>query len=238
MYTCCPHCQSAQPVSASSLRKASGRFSCRHCSGKFNALDYLSDDYPDATLNRKQKRQESEQRTLREAARTGALDKPLAQVADTSRARPWQWTLAALTLITAINLGWAFRGHIPPDSAVGMKLYDLGFSEFAPPQQFRDADRIHLVSRDIHPHPSRPDVLVLSATFVNLAEQSQPYPSLILSMLNSEGHPLAARRLEPSQYLSEEKPQQSLLAPRQHVPLLIEFADPGDQAVGFEMQFN
>lgn len=237
MFTLCPRCQSVHRLSAAALRKASGRIQCPQCQHRFNALDHLSDDYPDRRRGQQEQRKETDALTLQQAVREDLLVRvgPHPSVPAT---RAWQGLLVILVLVTVANLGWALRGHIPIESALGQQLGRWGVAQFLPPEPFRDASGIHLISRDIHAHPSRPGVLVLSATFINLADQAQPYPEMRLNMLNSEGQALAARSFSPSEYLSTSATRESLLNPDQQVPFLLEFADPGEKAVGFELLFH
>ena len=59
-----------------------------------------------------------------------------------------------------------------------------------------------LVARDLHAHPTRPGVLVLSATFVNLADRAQPYPVVAVTLLDPDNAPLVARAFDPDEYLA------------------------------------
>ena len=90
----------------------------------------------------------------------------------------------------------------------------------------------------MHDHPTRPGVLVLSATFVNLADQGQPYPEIMVALKNSDDRILAARVFQPADYLIQPPDSGAELSSGQQVPLLLEFADPGELATGFELTFR
>ncbi len=90
----------------------------------------------------------------------------------------------------------------------------------------------------MHDHPTRPGILVLSATFVNLAGQSQPYPDVAVALRDSENRTVAARRFSPADYLLQPPGEGVRLASGQQVPILLEFADPGERATGFEITFH
>ena len=230
------------PLTAASLKRGSGRISCAHCERPFNALEHLHDQYPDLSGAARRAREENATLALAGAGaghiEPTALTPVDADARQAARNWPWYLALALLLLVTTANLAWLFRTQLPRDSALAQRLYAAGFSEFAPARQFRDPTLIHLVTRDIHPHPTRDGVLVLSATFVNLAAQQQPYPALTLKMLDSDGRALAARSLQPADYLAGPVPAGLLLEPGQNVPILLEFADPGTKAVGFELLFH
>ena len=75
------------------------------------------------------------------------------------------------------------------------------------------------------------------ATFVNHAERAQSWPELELTLLDLGGKPVARRGFTVAEYLPGRGSDTDLLRPRVHVPVLLEFANPGEQAVGFEIQF-
>lgn len=149
---------------------------------------------------------------------------------------PWRWLAAAMVAITLLNAAWTFREALMSWPWVSGALADAGWLE--PAEPFRDPERIHLVSRDLHTHPSREDVLVLSATFVNLADESQPFPTLELTLKDQDNRTVAGRVFEPGEYLRTGFDPTELLQPGSHVPVLLEFNDPGADAVGFELIFH
>jgi hypothetical protein len=89
----------------------------------------------------------------------------------------------------------------------------------------------------MHSHPTRAGILVLSMTIVNLAEHAQVYPVLEVTLLDAVNQPVARRRLQPVGYLRAGAGIEAGLAPEVYLPILLEFADPGMRAVGFEIQF-
>lgn len=150
----------------------------------------------------------------------------------------WYLLIALLSLVTLSHLAWTFREPLLEEAKIRSLLEDLNVVQAEVSQAFRNPSRIRLVSRDMHVHPTRAGILVLSATFVNLAEREQPFPVLSITLLDAENRPLAARDFQPHEYLLEGADPDSLLAPELHVPILLEFTDPGHKAVGFEMNFN
>lgn len=152
--------------------------------------------------------------------------------------KAWGIAAAGLILVTCFNLLWTFREAFEGVPAVRDTLDKVGLLSPDQAQPFRDTSRIHIISRDLHAHPSREDVLVLSATFVNLADQSQPYPALMLTLKDQDNRPLSGRVFAPREYLRSKAEPKGLLQPGSHVPVLLEFQDPGDAAVGFELAFH
>lgn len=238
MYTLCPHCQTVHPLTAELLAQAGGWMQCGDCEKRFNALDALYDEYPDGAAP--------------PAPKSGTWSPPsLHSRRETVEATPaflepdapdrihWAWKAAVplLLVVTVANAAWTFRDQLPREGAIAQFLQRQGVEGFEPPVAQPATGRIHLVTRDIHPHPTRAGVLVLSATFVNLAGESQPYPVLSIALMDADNHPLVAREFEPDEYLARGWDATEQLQPDQHVPILLEFADPGEKAVGFELDF-
>jgi hypothetical protein len=151
---------------------------------------------------------------------------------------PWRIVLALVLLATGLNLAWIFRDQLPQDSALRTWLVEKGVPGFEQRGPFRDPERIHLVSRDFHAHPTRPGVLVLSATFINLADRPQPFPTMIVTLLDTDQRLLATREFAPTEYTLPGADPGALLQPNVHTPILLEFVDPGEHAVGFELTFR
>jgi|GEM_PF-617454 len=154
--------------------------------------------------------------------------------------RGWLWGLATLglLLITVANVSWTYRDHWLKQPVVHQWLLDTGRVEAEKPKgAFKSPTEIQLVSRDMHTHPTRTGILVLSVTFVNLAQQTQAFPVLRITLLDGGNQPIAQRRLQPEAYLRAGADLNTGLAPDVFLPVLLELADPGEQAVGFEIEF-
>lgn len=243
MFTRCPECSSVHALNASLLAHASGAVRCGQCDCTFNALSYLFDHWPD-----------SDTRPSRPGAgppvlgpARGEADTELGgdaaiATAGTGRERSahraaWIAGFVLLAVVTVANLGWTFRDSLQQNPAIREALTRIGALEAPPPEPYRDPSLIHLVSRDMHPHPTRPGLLVLSAVFVSRAEQPQAYPVISLTLTDAANQPLARRAFPPEDYLAGGRPETDL-APQVHVPILLELVDPGDRAVGFELEFE
>ena len=240
MYTLCPHCQSAHPINAHQLGQKAGAVVCASCGQAFNALHHLFDDYPDASKAQPERPVDAIQSAPvvgRADSSAIALELPSEVIAGKSRSALWAGLLALLIIVTALNALWVFRAKLPQDNALVEWARNSGIPGFEAPEQFRDTRLIHLITRDIHSHPTRAGILVLSATFINIAPQAQPYPNLLVTLSDADNMPLGARSFSPDQYLSGEPDSRGLLQPDQNVPILLEFADPGERASGFELEF-
>ncbi|MFC4726699.1 DUF3426 domain-containing protein [Coralloluteibacterium thermophilus] len=150
----------------------------------------------------------------------------------------WRWWLAAgllLPLLVAQSV-LADRQRLAADArwrpALERICATLGCSlrPWHAPQQFS------LTSRDVRPHPSVPDALLITASFRNDARFEQDWPLLELRMSDLDGQVVAQRRFTPREYLGAQPPRPTL-APRQSASLTIEVVDPGSAAVAFEFAF-
>ena len=143
----------------------------------------------------------------------------------------------ALVLLTLANAAWTFRDSLAENPFIGDWLQQTGWLQPGSDGLLQDPAQLQLVSRDMHAHPTRSGVLVLSITFVNLAKHSQVYPVLEITLLDAINRPVARRNLQPAEYLRPGADISAGLAPDVYLPVLLEFADPGMQAVGFEIHF-
>ena len=96
---------------------------------------------------------------------------------------------------------------------------------------------MQLMTRDVRPHPSVPDALLISASFRNDARWAQPWPRLDLTLSDLDGRPIARREFSPTQYLGMGA-RQSLIQPGQTASVALEVRDPGKQAVAFAFDFR
>ncbi len=82
--------------------------------------------------------------------------------------------------------------------------------------------------------PGQQGRLLLRASIVNRASFAQPYPLLRLALQDRFGATLGVRDIEPSDYLPGAS-QSKLLGPGERADAEIRIVDPGEEAVGFEM---
>lgn len=94
-------------------------------------------------------------------------------------------------------------------------------------------EAIALLQRDVQPHPRRPDLLRVTATFRNDAAWAQPWPTLVLSLSGSDGAVVGARAFAPDTYLGG-KPEQRLLGGGQRASIAFDIRQPTQPAVAFD----
>jgi hypothetical protein len=78
-------------------------------------------------------------------------------------------------------------------------------------------------------------VLQLRASIVNRATRAQPYPLLRVTLEDRFGAQVGRREFTPTEYLPGHTAPRALLAPGARADADLKLADPGNQAVGFEL---
>ncbi len=242
MFTRCPKCKTVHPLTAKVLAHARGLVMCGQCGRAFSALSFLFDEFPSGkahaptvdknagppiigkTTRTNRKTDESE---VEEVNEPGHLPHRFA----------WSMAVVLLVLVTIANLGWTFREPLQQNPTVNNWLKNNGWLEVEREGLLTDPGQVQLISRDMHSHPTRTGILVLSLTFVNLAQRSQIFPTLEITLLDGSNQPIAQRRFQPNDYLRNGADIDSGLAADVFLPVLLELGDPGERAVGFEIQF-
>jgi predicted Zn finger-like uncharacterized protein len=254
VYTRCPGCHTTHALSAGLLAQGGGRYRCGKCQKVCNALDALFDEYPDAgdkppttgdlpVLGVKLDLEEARQSRLdpEHASLVGERQEP---AGEPRRARSGLarlvWIAGAAVVAIAVAFEWSDFQQKPllEQPAVQSWMIRLGIREPSPDPIFRDLEQIVLVSRELKTHPLREDMLRLTATIVNRAAKTQPYPELEVLLLDSRGVEISRKLFTPEDYLAENSSTISGMTPQAYLPLILDLPDPGREAVGFELNFR
>ncbi len=246
MYTRCPQCKAVHPLTAQLLSHARGLVQCGDCGRTFSSLSFLFDDWPSGEAHGPAQGPDTAPPVLikpsdpetpgnSDEARSGeeSPGEPVRKRKDMG----WKFAIALLLLVTLANAAWTFREPLLSVPAIKGWVSSIGEEPVETQGLLRDPGQFQLVSRDMHSHPTRSGILVLSLTFVNLAQRNQAYPELELTLLDAANQPVAKRRLKPENYLRADADVTAGLATDVYLPVLLELGDPGEQAVGFEIQF-
>jgi len=245
MYTRCIACHTVHPVNAALLAQGAGKYRCGKCNKLNNALESLFDGWPDAgtaptaagpvpTLGISLVLESAKQDAIFTGEETDGSPGPAAKKGIPRSA--WIAIAAVLLLATTVNLAHFFRQPLMENPQVQRGLVKAGLQDEPVEAEMPDLNMIELVSSEMRSHPSQLGALQLNATITNRAEVNQAYPELEVILLDSLGQPLASRVFEPSDYLAKGSDTSRGMAPAAYLPLVLNLADPGQQAVGFELK--
>ena len=98
-----------------------------------------------------------------------------------------------------------------------------------------DLQAIHTSNLVVRSHPKIAGALVVDAVLLNTAPYPQPFPSLLLSFSDLKNNPVASRRFAPREYLQGELAGRKQMPSGNPVHIAIEIADPGSEAVNYEL---
>jgi len=165
--------------------------------------------------------------------------RPPPKLAPLDRAARWRLGLGlvALALLLPVQVVLADRVRLAanPDwrPLLEMVCARLGCTLPA----WREPAAFVVLSREIQPHPSSPQALLVTASFRNEARWPQAWPVLELVLSDLDGQAIGLRRFQPVEYLGG-TPSRPSLAPGQSASLALEIVDPGHRAVSFEFDFH
>ena len=159
---------------------------------------------------------------------------------DTAQPRRWPWVLVCSTLALALvmQLAWISRDSLIRDPLLGGWLrgvcdtFGCRLPLVAAPKQLR------LLASNVETHPNAAHALMISLSLRNEAAFAQPWPVVMVTLEDAQGHRLTMRRLLPTDYLDDPAILRRGLAPGATTALLLEVQDPGDQAVAYEFGFE
>lgn len=250
MYTQCPHCLTVHALNAAQIALGRGELVCGVCERSFNGLERLADSPAQAAAGYGRGSLAQAPRVLPEgmtdprdrgldSAPTGSAAPQFVLRRPRSRALPSGRWWAACTLLGVLLAGQivlAQRAELAQDAALRPWLQRLCAALSCDLPAYAAPERIVLLNRDVSPHPSVADALLISASFRNEAVWPQAWPVLELSMADLDGRLVALRRFTAVDYLGQ-PPERPVLAPGESVLVELEVADPGNQAIAFEFSF-
>ncbi len=252
MYTRCQGCHTVHPVNAVLLSRARGQYRCGRCKKLANALDGLFDEWPHAgepavehgeppTLGGGVALEQPDQVEI--SPEEAALLADPAELPDAPDSKSAWLRVGWITLGLMLVLGSVFSvgvyfGKIDIHSdTLNQTLVRLGIRDTPPQQPFRDTSSIELVNREMLSHPLRPRVLLLNATIVNRAQQAQAYPEIQVRLFDINSEVISERRFRPTDYLTSTSTMRGGMTPGAFLRFSLEMLDPGERAVGFELEF-
>jgi predicted Zn finger-like uncharacterized protein len=262
MYAQCPECLTIYKLGGAELAAAQGSVRCGHCAAVFDALRSLAEQLPPEPIERLEVhatqvappamdlpvfRPNPAQASLftepADRAKASTRSSLPAFAAARRRARtqrrwPWVAGCALLVLTLGVEVAWSERAQWMGDAGVRAWLDPVCARLGCTLPLRSDPATLELLSRDIRPHPSVADALIISATLRNDADFAQPWPVVEITLSDLDGTRVAMRRFRPGDYLGDTQDIAAGLAPGASTALVFEVADPGRNAVAFEFRFQ
>ena len=156
------------------------------------------------------------------------------------RAAPrWPWALGcvALAALVCLQVLLADRARLAADPQWRPRLQTLCAALRCELPAWRQPQAFRVLAREIRPHPQRPGVLLLTATFRNDAAYAQAWPRLEVNLGDLDGQSLGLRRFAPREYLGAE-PTSSRIEPGQAANASLAIVAPGKRALAFGLDFH
>ena len=94
-----------------------------------------------------------------------------------------------------------------------------------------------LLRRDVRPHPARPGVLHVSASFRNDAVWPQAWPVLVLTLSDIDGRRVGARAVGPGEYMGEAT-LPATIASGAEATVDMDILEPAPDVVAFTFDFR
>ena len=238
MLTQCPHCATTFPIEHDVIASAGGRVLCGVCEHEFDALAHLR--RPQVVVDpvpRLDPELVQRQGDLFEAPRTADAAPRFARRRHRfGRDSLWKLALVVLSATLSLQIALAERDVLSMDLRFRAGYEQLCGVLGCSLPAWRQPERWTLVWREVGPHPSVGDGLMLTAAIRNDAEWAQPLPWLELRMADLDGQVVGLRRFSPAEYQTQN--DVNLVAPGQTAALQLEIRDPGNQALAFTVDFR
>ena len=234
MQTRCPACETVFHLTETQVQAASALVQCGICKHYFNALQsQITDPLSDQLTGK---------------SRELATNNLLASLRNAYRQpRPprgrWLTVMWSGLVLLSLFLGLAQLAWFNLDRLLGVPELKPSIERLCLqlPCQLKpevDLEQIEMLSRDVRAHPSHENALLITATFINHAKFTQPYPQVHLELYNRLGDVVAQRTFTAKEYLAEEKTAKELMERDVPVTIIMEVVDPGEEAISYRFEFT
>lgn len=260
MFTQCPECLTVYALTPETLALGRGSVRCSHCSAVFDALRTLTDALPSRVtrldahaaaaelphVDMPVMRPVIEAETVSSGDLFAAQPPPSPPMPEFTRTRttlhdspkwPWRIGIALLIPLLIAQVGYAERFELLRNGFARPWLQQACASLGCTLPLPHDADGLVLLSRDVRPHPSVANALIISATLRNNADHTQAFPTVEITLTDLNDHRIAMRRFRPQEYVGDPHTLRAGLASGASTALAFEVADPGKSAVAYEFRF-
>jgi hypothetical protein len=100
---------------------------------------------------------------------------------------------------------------------------------------WREPAAFTMLQRSVQPKPGSHGVLHVSASFRNDARWEQPWPTVMLTLSDTDGRQVGQRAFTPADYLSRDN--NGHIAPGQSATIQLDVIEPAQQVVAFTFDF-
>lgn len=246
------------PLAPADLAQAGGIVRCGGCGRTLNALSELyayppgndmrpisSDGMPPLLKPRVEQgsvletdqgeRRISAQNTAETSDHSSLEDRQAGPILDFSvpQQAPPKWLLWFWPVFSLLMLGVLLLQLFGPES---WRVHWSGLST-VPVEQIALSDVVHVISRDLHAHPSLNDAVIVSAVLINRSEQTVRWPQIEVRLFDASQQVIGERRLLPQEYLDAQIDQPPDFAPETRLPIVLEMVTEGTNATGFSLAF-
>ncbi len=210
LYTLCPECKQQQTVSTEQLRLSRGMLKCTKCSAMFDALEFISE----------QLLEESEQTHYQnQFPPTPKQNKKLDAL--------WSYGLLAGILLLCTQI-YFFEGYTLSQNSI-LRPWLLKFCQTFDCRlpRYKNINEISILQGSLESTDAH--VYVFKAVISNQAQFDQPYPDIILTLLNFTGEAFAERVFSAHNY----QPESALLAADETTEISFNIAAPQTKIGGY-----
>lgn len=149
------------------------------------------------------------------------------------------WGLGVLLLLAffVLQYSYFYRGDLAQHAELRPWIDKLCEIANCTTPVKNDIRAIKLTRRDITTHPKVDNALLISASIVNNAKKTQPFPIMRIRLSDTVGQTLASRNFNPRDYLDADINLKKGMPPGNPVQINLEILDPGNNAINFEFDF-
>jgi len=145
--------------------------------------------------------------------------------------------IAALLLVLALQLLLAERAALAASTQWRPLVARVCAALLCELPSWHEPEAIAMLDRGVQPHPQRPGVLAVRASFRNDARFPQPWPMLLLNLADVDGRPVAQGLLSPREYGAPADGAMPL-APGQVASVGFAVREPEPRSVAFSFEFR
>ena len=103
--------------------------------------------------------------------------------------------------------------------------------------ELRNLSKISSQNLVVRSHPTVRQALIIDTVIINEASFPQPFPDIALYFSDINNQVVAQRLIHPEEYLSPELLAWETMPPQQAIHISLELADPGKEAVNYQLRF-